>query len=78
MIGIIVGPCLFYIPKFFELRADHSRLGIDVQVDCETVLNPPKINLTAFRGILLCVFRIRGAHFYVRFCQDQLDDIYFE
>ncbi len=46
----MLGPLLFYVPKFFELRTVHSRLGLDVTVDCETVLNPPKINFTAFKG----------------------------
>ena len=50
MLAIMLGPLLFYVPKFFELRTVHSRLGIDVTVDCETVLNPPKINFTAFKG----------------------------
>jgi hypothetical protein len=52
MVAIILGPVLFYVPKFFELRTVHSRLGIDVTVDCSTILNPPKINFTAFKGML--------------------------
>lgn len=50
MLAIMIGPCLFYVPKFFELRSVQTRLPIDLSVDCETVLNPPKINFTLFKG----------------------------
>lgn len=50
MIAIVIGPCLFYVPKFFELRSVQTRLPIDLSVDCETLLNPSNINVTVFKG----------------------------
>ena len=50
MITIILGPCIFYVPRFFELKTTHTRLGIDMTVDCEMALYPPKFNLSAFNG----------------------------
>ena len=50
MITIILGPCIFYVPRFFELKTTHTSIGIDMTVDCEMALNPPKFNLSAFNG----------------------------
>ena len=49
-IPIIFFSVLYNIPRFFELKTTHTRLGIDMTVDCEMALYPPKFNLSAFNG----------------------------
>ena len=50
LLAIVIAPCIFYVPKFFELYAEETRVGVDIEVNCHSVLNPPKVNLTAWKG----------------------------
>lgn len=43
VIGIIICPMLFYLPKFFELKTVYSKIGFDYVVDCVSLLSPPKL-----------------------------------
>ena len=50
IIAIILGPCIFYIPKFFELRAETNRVSLDITVDCLPILQSTPFNLGPFKG----------------------------
>ena len=52
---IVIAPCIFYVPKFFELYAEETRVGVDIEVNCHSVLNPPKVNLTVMKGMSQCL-----------------------
>ena len=40
--GIIIGPVIFYFPKFFELRTRYVGFSLNIPVDCYLVLNQIK------------------------------------
>lgn len=48
IIAIILGPCIFYIPKFFELRAVTNRVSLDITVDCVPILQSTPFNFSPF------------------------------
>ena len=50
LLAIVLAPCVFYVPKFFELYAEETRVGVDIDVNCHSILHPPKVNMTAMKG----------------------------
>ena len=40
VIALILGPCIFYVPKYFELRTEKTSLPVKFKVDCEPILLP--------------------------------------
>ena len=50
LLTIVLAPCVFYVPKFFELYAEETRVGVDIDVNCHSILHPPKVNMTAMKG----------------------------
>ena len=50
VIGIVICPMIFYIPKFFELRTDYQSVSLNVAVDCEELLFSVPFNGSEFRG----------------------------
>jgi hypothetical protein len=59
VVGIVICPMLFYIPKFFELRTVFTTYSFNVTIDCAVLFGPPngynethlngEINITASR-----------------------------
>ena len=62
--AIVIAPCIFYVPKFFELYAEETRVGVDIEVNCHSVLNPPKVNLTVMKGRSQCLKITQKVSFY--------------
>ena len=60
--AIVIAPCIFYVPKFFELYAEEIRVGVDITVNCHSILNPPKVNLTVMKGMLSCPWAIQPVY----------------
>ena len=66
--GIIIGPVIFYFPKFFELRTRYVGFSLNIPVDCYLVLNQIKNSSSQGNYIIKVSYFVESSCFALKLC----------